>query len=258
MQKTEVNKTFRKYIRDKFITEERFLPKQNRQNLYTTAFILIAAGVVLFTALIIQVVNGVGIVSLDHQVGGWLVHIRAPFLTSLTTIFAIIFGPVALPVIVFSITILWLIFAKHAWRPLLLAGFMGLGVLLIQVITRLVQRQRPPVDLMLFGKDTTFSFPSGHVSGTADFFLLLGYLIVSRNPTPARVTIAASLAFIGISSQIFSRLYLGYHWLSDTLGSVCLALIIIGLVILIDTRRTVRIPGEKITGKHSKPQTDST
>jgi undecaprenyl-diphosphatase len=61
-----------------------------------------------------------------------------------------------------------------------------------------------------------------------------------------------------ISTQVLSRLYLGYHWLSDTFASLRLAMVILGLVIAIDTRRTVRVPGEKVTGKLSKVQTDDT
>lgn len=131
-------------------------------------------------------------------------------------------------------------------------------MILIQILTRLVQRPRPPLDLMLFGKDTTYSFPSGHVAGTADFFLLLPYLIISRKPTCGRIAVGVVVAVIGISSQVFSRLYLGYHWLSDTLASICLAMVILGLVMAIDTRRTVRIPGEKVTGELSQVQTEDT
>jgi undecaprenyl-diphosphatase len=50
-------------------------------------------------------------------------------------------------------------------------------------------------------------------------------------------------------------LYLGYHWLSDALASVSLSLVILGGVIALDTWRTARIPGERITGEFSKAET---
>ncbi len=252
------HKVVKRGLRKKLTTEERFVHKQTRKNLYISAYLLIGIGAILFLSLLIQVVNNVGIVAWDHALQVWFVSIRNSTLTSIAIFFAVAFGPVVLPILIVAITALWIIFSKHAWRPLLLAGAMTLGLIWIQVITRLVQRPRPPVDLMLFGQDTTFSFPSGHVSGTTDFLLVLGYLIVSRNPTKKRITIAALIAFIGISSQVFSRVYLGYHWLSDTLASICLGLIILGIVIAVDTWRTVRIPGEKVTGKLSKVQTENT
>lgn len=258
MKYTDVPSRIGKVLRDKFTTEERYVAKPVRKNLYLSAFLLIGIGSLLFISLVFQVMNNFGIVNLDHAAQQWFVSIRTPFMTTFNTALAVIFGPVSLPIIIFVITILWIIFAKHAWRPLILAGFMGLGVVLIQIITRLVQRHRPPIDLMLFGQDTTYSFPSGHVSGTADFFLLMSYLIISRKPTRGRIATAIVIATIGIFSQVFSRLYLGYHWLSDTLASICLAMIILGIVMALDTRRTVRIPGEKVTGDLSKVQTENT
>lgn len=258
MSQTNVARRSRGRLRDKLVTEERYVPEPVRNNLYRSAFILMAVGSLLFITLVVQVVNNVGIVNLDHRAETWFVSIRTQSLTTLGDVLAVVFGPVSLPIIILVLTVLWIIFAKHAWRPLVLAGAMALGVILIQILTRLVQRPRPPLDLMLFGKDTTYSFPSGHVAGTADFFLLLPYLIISRKPTRGRIAVGVVVAVIGISSQVFSRLYLGYHWLSDTLASICLAMVILGLVMAIDTRRTVRIPGEKATGELSQVQTEDT
>lgn len=258
MARTGVARSAGRGLRDKFTTEERYVSEPVRKRLYVTAYTLMVVGSVLFAALVFQVVNKVGIVSLDGPAETWFVSIRTPFLTALDKVLAVVFGPVALPIIIVVLTVLWTVFAKHAWRPLVLAAAMTLGVVLIQIITRLVQRPRPPVDGMLMGKDSTFSFPSGHVSGTTNFFLLMPYLLISRKPTRPRVAVGVVVAVIGTSSQVFSRLYLGYHWLSDTLASICLATVILGLVIAIDTRRTVRIPGEPVVGELSKVQTEDT
>jgi undecaprenyl-diphosphatase len=111
---------------------------------------------------------------------------------------------------------------------------------------------------MLFGADRTFSFPSGHVLGTSDFLLVLAFLIASRRQNPRFTAAAVALAVIGILAQVASRLYLGYHWISDTTASMALSLIVVGTVIAIDTKRTVRIPGEPVRGEHSQPQIDGT
>jgi undecaprenyl-diphosphatase len=250
--------TTSKGLREKLTTEERYVPVQVRRNLYVSSYVLMAVGTVLFVSLALQVVGNVGIVSADRSTEVWFVSIRTPFWTTFNDVLAVMFGPISLPIVVLVVTVAWIAFSKHAWRPLVLAGAMTLGVLLIQVLTRVVQRDRPPVNLMLFGKDTTFSFPSGHVAGTADFFLLVPYLLISRNPTRGRTAAAIVVSATVISSQVLSRLYLGYHWLSDTLASLCLAMVVLGLVIAIDTRRTVRIPGEKVTGELSKVRTEGT
>lgn len=258
MGQTDVAVTARRGLREKLTTEERYVPAHIRKNLYVSSFVLMTLGTLLFVSLALQVVGNVGIVSADRKVEAWFVSIRTPFWTTFNDVLAVMFGPVSLPIVVLVVTVLWIVFSKHAWRPLVLAGGMTLGVVLVQIITRVVQRHRPPVDLMLFGKDTTFSFPSGHVAGTADFFLLVPYLVLSRNPTRRRIGIAIVVAVTVIASQVLSRLYLGYHWLSDTLSSLCVAMVVLGLVIAIDTRRTVRVAGEKVTGELSKVQSENT
>ena len=258
MTDTRVARRGSSTLREKLTTEERYVEPRVRRNLYLSSYLLMGVGAVLFLSLVVQVMDRIGIVSVDHQAEAWFLTIRTPWLTSLDDVLAVIFGPVAMPIIVLVVTVLWVVFSTHVWRPLVLAGAMTLGVVLIQILTRLVRRPRPPVSLMLFGKDTTYSFPSGHVSGTADFFLLLSYLVISRTPTGRRLGVAVLVTVVGISSQVFSRLYLGYHWLSDTLAAICLAMVILGLVMAVDTRRTVRIPGERVTGELSKVQTENT
>jgi undecaprenyl-diphosphatase len=173
-------------------------------------------------------------------------------------VLTITFGPVVLPIIIFIVTVVWLIFAKHAWRPLILAGAMVTGVAVATVLAQIVHRHRPPTSLMLIGNDTTFSFPSGHVLGASDFLILTAFLIISRNPRLWGVALGLGLAWAGVLAEMFSRMYLGYHWLSDTLASLSISMVIIGTVIAIDTKRTTRIPGEQIHGAHSQPQKDRT
>ncbi len=52
-----------------------------------------------------------------------------------------------------------------------------------------------------------------------------------------------------------SRLYLGYHWLTDALASLSISLVVLGGVIALDTWRTARVHGEPVTGTLSKTDT---
>jgi hypothetical protein len=156
------------------------------------------------------------------------------------TLLALIFGPVVLPVLIALVALLWIIFARHIWRPIVLAVAMATGVVIVQTVAHLVQRPRPPVNLMLLAKDHTFSFPSGHVMATSDFLMISAYLLISRKPTRRKIIAASIVIPLVIFSQIVSRMYLGYHWLSDTLASVSLAIMVTSFVILIDTIYTTR------------------
>jgi membrane-associated phospholipid phosphatase len=237
---------------DKFVVEERLVSAASRKTLYRIAAALVLVGVVLFSLSLAGVLGKDGLTGVDEPVRSWLVGQRSEPLTAVMIFLAIVFGPVALPIIVLVVTVVWGIAAKHAWRPMLLAGAMLTGVALAQIIGRAVGRQRPPLDLMLFGPDVTFSFPSGHVLGACDFLLVTAFLALSRRKNPWAAVAGFSGAGIGIFLASISRLYLGYHWVSDALASLFISLAVLGAVIALDTWRTARIPGEQVTGELSK------
>lgn len=240
---------------EKFVVEERFMSVTARRNLYRTAVVLMIAGAVLFVVILAGVLQHAGISAADEPVRTWLLTLRAEPTTIIMIILAIVFGPIGLPIIVLIVTVAWGLIAKHAWRPMLLAGAMLTGVILAQIIGHIVERHRPPIDLMLFGADSTFSFPSGHVLGACDFLLVTTYLVFSRRKNPMSAVIAFIVAGIGIFFAAVSRLYLGYHWMTDALGAFSISLVILGGVIALDTWRTARIPGEQVTGTLSTADT---
>jgi undecaprenyl-diphosphatase len=233
---------------EKFVVEERFMSADARKNLYRTAVALVIVGVVMFFVILASVVQHDGLSSADEPVRTWLLTLRAEPTTIIMIILAIVFGPIGLPIIVLIVTVAWGFLAKHAWRPMLLAGAMLTGVILAQVIGHIVERHRPPINLMLFGADSTFSFPSGHVLGACDFLLVTTYLVFSRRKNPMAAVVAFIVAGVGIFFAAVSRLYLGYHWMTDALSALTISLVILGATIALDTWRTARIPGEEITG----------
>jgi len=226
---------------EKFVVEERTLAAADRRRLLITAGLLMLLGGVAFVAILLGVLTQTGFERLDGPVEDFFDARVERDRTGPMIVLAVLFGPVVLPIVVLVVLIAWIILAKHLWRPLLLLVGMATGVILAQVIAPLVQHPRPPVAEMLFGPDHTFSFPSGHVLGTADFLLITTYLLASRLQRRWFTVTAIVVAVTLIVVQIVSRLYLGYHWLSDTVGSVALSLVITGAVIAVDVRRTVRV-----------------
>ncbi|TQJ33930.1 undecaprenyl-diphosphatase [Arthrobacter sp. SLBN-122] len=234
--------------------EERYLDPADRRALYRTSIILAVVGVALFIATLISVVQADGLSAADVPVHDWLLTTRSGAVTAIMIFLAVFFGPIALPIIVLVVILVWGFAAKHAWRPILLASAMLTGVIISQIILHIVQRSRPPVDQMLFGADQTFSFPSGHVLGACDFLLVGTYLIFSRRRNPRAAVFGFVGAGIGIVLAVVSRLYLGYHWTTDAFASFSLSLLILGGVIALDTWRTARIPGEPVTGELSRAE----
>lgn len=226
---------------DRFIVEERRVPAAARRNLVIVAIALMAIGLAAFVTVLDSVLDRNGLSEIDAPVERWLETGRTEWVTSAMIVVAIAFGPIVMPIIIVITTVAWGIAAKHAWRPLLLAGGMLLGVVIVQSLAPVISRERPPISDMLFGVDTTSSFPSGHVMGVADFLLISTYLVFSRHRRPGVMVLAFAAASGIVLLTAACRIYLGYHWATDALGSLSLSLIVLGIVIAVDTWRTVRV-----------------
>ena len=217
------------------------MPASSRRNLYIISAVLMVVGLFCFLVVLDSVRESDGLSAIDRPIQAWLEGMRSPTLTVVMAIVATVFGPVVLPIVVLITVVWWGIAARHAWRPLLLAGSMIVGVATVQILAPIIGRHRPPVSSMLIGVDHTSSFPSGHVMGAADFLLITTYLVFSRRRNPAQTAIALVVAFALALATAACRVYLGYHWPTDVLASMSLSLVVIGGVIAVDTWRTVRV-----------------
>ncbi|WP_307424278.1 phosphatase PAP2 family protein [Pseudarthrobacter defluvii] len=228
-----------------FAVHHRHVSARVRLSLYAAATALVLAGAALFALTLWGVLHDDGLSVLDHPVRQWLLSHRSDALTAAMTPVALVFGPVAMPIIVLVVAVAWTFTERRAWRPLLFAGAMVAGVVISEIILPIVHRSRPPLDAMLLGPDPSPSFPSGHVLGACDFLLVLAYLVTSRRQAKRlAATLWSVAAVLGIGLVTLSRLYLGYHWLTDAFASMFLSLAIVGAVIALDTWRTARAAGE--------------
>ena len=233
--------TRRARLYSRLFVDERSVSAATKLRLYVVAGILIFLGVVSLLTLWWSVLQPDALTAMDTAVQAWLEQSQSESLTLLMIIFTEIFGPIALPIIVLAVTVTWGVRSKNSWRPFLLAAGTLSGVVIVQIITRVVGRSRPPEDLMLYGVDGTFSFPSGHVLGVADFFLILTFVVFSRRNNPGMAALSYIVAIVFVVGTALSRLYLGYHWTSDALASMALSMVIVGTVIAVDTYRTARV-----------------
>lgn len=226
---------------ERFLVEERFVTASARRNLIIIAVVLMVAGLTAFLFILDSVFEADDVSVIDAPVEEWLETARNDGLTSFMAVIAFVFGPIVMPIIILVTTVAWGVLAKHAWRPMLLAGGMILGVAIVQSLAPLIDRERPPISDMLLEVDRTASFPSGHVMGVADFLFITTYLVFSRHRNPLMALLAYVVATAIVLLTAACRIYLGYHWATDALASISLSLVVLGLVILVDTWRTVRV-----------------
>lgn len=232
-------------LNQRFIVEERQETARAKRNLYLISAILIGAGLVIFGILLTSVLSGGPLTDVDEPIADWATTSRSESVTGAMVALSLFFGPLIFPWASLTVVVVWSLTAKHLWRPLLLAGGILVGVAGVRLLALLVGRERPPLADMLMEKDYSESFPSGHVVGASAFILLIAYLVFSRRKSTVNTVVAFVLAAALVAATAFSRIYLGYHWTTDAVGSVGLALVILGVVMAIDTARTVRVGREE-------------
>lgn len=207
------------------------LPAAPRAVLPAALLMVLAGGA--FVALLDAVLEGNDISSWDQPLLNWMVSIRTPGLTNVMTVVTNMFGPVVLPILVIIACVIWGRIA-HRWRdPILLASALVMSTVLSSVVKILVQRPRPEEDLQVIpGFETSFSFPSGHTTGASTLVLVGGYLLWRGRYGKGRFAVWAAISAGIIVLVAGSRLYLGYHFLSDVLAGTCLGLVSLAMVMI--------------------------
>ncbi|KQY21388.1 phosphoesterase PA-phosphatase [Cellulomonas sp. Root485] len=197
--------------------------------------VLVVAGLGVFFSVLDGVREKDDLWDLDQPVLDWLVAHRTAGWTSVLAAITFVTGPTVLPIVVGVACLVWGLVRREWWRPVLLAGAMIASTLISLAVKGLVARERPPEDTMFVpGAETTASFPSGHTIGTATLLLVAGYLVCSRSPSVARIVAWGVATVVGTALVALSRLYLGYHFLTDVVAAVALAVVVLGVVMVVD------------------------
>ncbi|WP_084104705.1 phosphatase PAP2 family protein [Demequina sp. NBRC 110056] len=172
---------------------------------------------------------------IDQPLLEWFAAHRTPWLTSVMTGITTLFGPVVLPILVGVGSLVWWR-RTGSWRdPALLVAAMVVSTGISVLVKATVARDRPADEFQTVpGVEESFSFPSGHSTGTATLVLTLAYLLWRRRRGKRAFAAWAvgSVALIALVAT--TRMYLGYHFLSDVLAGACLGLFTLGLVICAD------------------------
>jgi membrane-associated phospholipid phosphatase len=204
--------------------------------------LLVAVGLIGFAVMLDSVRDADDFTVLDEPVLAWLVAHRTPLRTAGLLAVTFVSGPVVLPVLVGIGALTWGLVAREWWRPVLLVGAMAASGALGLVAKSGVGRTRPPMETQVVpGAETTFSFPSGHTIGTATLCLVAGYLVWSRRPSTTGLVVWGVTTVVLTGVVGLSRLYLGYHFLTDVLAAASLAVAVLGAVVVIDRLHELRL-----------------
>ena len=188
------------------------------------------------TVLALQASRGGWLTGVDQSVTAWLVAHRNPAIDDVALAVSTALGPVEIAFLTIVGAVAVGITFRSVLAGLTVLATVGGASALCSLIKLLVSRARPPFAVQEV-LETDYSFPSGHVTGTA---ALVGILAVAFGLAASRVlqgllTVAAVLA---VSAVALSRLYLGVHWLTDVSAGALLAAAVVtvgaaGLAVLV-------------------------
>ena len=243
-------------VRERIRSASRFrLGERGAQLAVLAGMLLMVLGVGVFIGVLDAVREVNDIAALDEPVLRALASVRSPVATAVLTAITTVAGPVVLPVVVLVGALVWALVGKARWQASLLAGAMVVSTALSLTVKAVVARPRPPLGTMtVAGVQSTYSFPSGHTLGTATFLLVLGYLVWVRRPRLRSLVWWAIGIAAGTLVVALSRLYLGYHFLTDVVASIALAVAVLGGVVVVDRRRAglaarrAAVTGSPVTG----------
>jgi undecaprenyl-diphosphatase len=202
---------------------------------------LAVAGVAGFLVVLDWVSEGEDLATVDDPVLQALAAARSPLMTTLLTAVTTVSGPVVLPVVVLVGCVVWAVRGRVWWEPTLLAGAVVAATAVSSTVKELVARPRPPdISQVVPGVETTYSFPSGHTIGAGTFLLVVGYLVWVRRPDVRSLVQWVLGVAGGVLLVAMSRVYLGYHFVTDVVASMALAVTVLGVVVVLDRRRAAR------------------
>ena len=186
-----------------------------------------SAAAALFVTLTALLAAGIWPPGLDGALLEAVVAGRTPVMTQVAWVFTWVgSGPVLVAAAVVAAGVVWLRGRRPlpaAAVPLTLAATAGL----VTVLKISLGRPRPPATLVLGDPAVSNAFPSGHTTNGAVVYVLGAVLIAATLAAPwaRRALLAAGL---GLAALIgWSRVYLGYHWVSDVAAGWLLATAIV-------------------------------
>ncbi|MEC5180384.1 phosphatase PAP2 family protein [Arthrobacter sp. CG_A4] len=153
----------------------------------------------------------------DEGWAGWMASLRSPFWDGINA-FLNLAGYRGV-LVLHGLLVVALLLRRRP-QAAVFGAAAGITVLILtQILKAGILRDRPANTIVL---TDTGSFPSGHVATTTAFVLVVAILA-------GRAWVWV-LAAAGVLAMMASRTYLSAHWLTDTVGSVCMAVPVVFLL----------------------------
>lgn len=159
---------------------------------------------------------------IDSTVMDWMVAHRAEPLVPAVSAVSDLFGPALVSLWTLLIVAILIVRDRSIERGLAVVAGVAGAAMITELVKLVVSRPRPPMHDHPGITEMTYSYPSGHVTGTAALALTTA-LVVTTAAAPAvrRVAVVIAVAITVVAAA--TRLYLGVHWVSDVIAAMAVA-----------------------------------
>ncbi|WP_143545245.1 phosphatase PAP2 family protein [Rhodococcus sp. 15-649-2-2] len=157
----------------------------------------------------------------DAPVTAWFVDHRSPLFDDLAVAVTTAGGPAETAALGLVVAVILVWRTKRYGPALVMLLTVASASMMCTALKSIVGRERPPQSIQLM-LETDFSFPSGHVTGTAALSLMLALIAGMRRSTAVR-TLFLGIAVALTVAVACTRMYLGVHWLTDVCAGALLA-----------------------------------
>jgi undecaprenyl-diphosphatase len=185
----------------------------------TLAALAVVAATVVLGVFVVMIRGGRGVVDLDVAITRWAGR-RTSDLSLSVFGWVTWLGSTIVVTVAAAAAAVW---ARGRWRTWSVAVFLALVVggqfLLSNLVKIAVQRVRP--EEAAFHVLPGPSFPSGHATAAAATWAALALVVGRGTSVRTRAVLAGAAAGVGVVVAA-SRVFLGAHWTSDTIGGLLL------------------------------------
>lgn len=193
------------------------LSRQGYLGLHLTvgAVVLFAASW-LFGGIVEDLLTGDPLTIVDTHVAAWFAAHREPAVTALMLMISRIHGTIGISLLSIAVAIYLALKREWYWifgLVLIVPGTAVLNFYMKDVFDRARPGGPDPITDLL-----TYSFPSGHVASATAFYAFVAALIMASSKAWTWRVLAPLGALLLITIVALSRIYLGVHYLSDTLA----------------------------------------
>jgi membrane-associated phospholipid phosphatase len=181
-----------------------------------------------------------GVAPFDEDVMVSMTALRHPALTRVAQVITDLGTYRPVTVVSIGLALVLAYRTRRLLEPVVLLAAVEASSSLVDVLKVIIGRTRPPMGGMLGPPVFDSSFPSGHAASSTVVYVLGALLLaVTERWSSARRLLVAAGGCVMAGLIGLSRVYLGYHWLTDVVGSWLLAINLasIGMVFVTATQR---------------------